>query len=101
MGILLFVVEDTFSIRERDLMILLPGVSDRLNAAAGASIELRRPDGSRLATTFKCQAVFGLKPGQAVPILIPLPRDQVPVGTEVWLSDVNGSVLSEKKWSRE
>lgn len=86
-AVLLFVVEDVFSIKGRDGAILTPGFPVRLKVAAGAAIELRRPDGSRLATTIKGIEMCCPNPKHAVPILIPLPQDQVPVGTEVWLSD--------------
>ena len=82
---LLFVVEDTFSIKGRGT-ILVPGFPDRLKMTAGASIELRLPDGSRLAMTIRGIAMW--RPNLAhLPILVPVPKEQIPVGTEVWLSE--------------
>ena len=49
----LFVVEETFSFTGREGTILVPGFPDHLEVTVGAIIELRRPDGSCLATTIK------------------------------------------------
>ena len=80
---LLFVVEDTFSIKGRGT-VLVPGFPVRLKMTAGASLELRLPDGSRLATTIGGIAMCC---PNLVPILVPVPKEQIPVGTEVWLSE--------------
>jgi len=90
MGRLIFVVEDTFSIKGRDGTILAPGVPAHFKVAVGASIELRRPDGSRLATTIIGIEFFSDPPNPKPerPIMVRALQDQVPVGTEVWLSDV-------------
>jgi hypothetical protein len=80
----LFTVEETFALRERGT-ILVPGLpgggGDRWRI--GDPLVLRRPDGSAVKT-----AIRGLDghpgPRGAVPVLVPVNEDEVPVGTEVW-----------------
>jgi len=86
----LFVVEGTFTIFGRGIA-LLPGVPKHEpgpRVAPGMSIELRRPDGTILATTIRAIEWFQTPPQPAAPLLMPpeIAKEEVPEGTEVWLA---------------
>jgi translation elongation factor EF-Tu-like GTPase len=90
MARLLFVVEDTFAIRGRGLVIV-PGIVQRADEVfrVGDPLRLKRPDGTELLT-----AVGGLEmfmspvPGEEIPILLrELGKEDIPVGSEVWSVD--------------
>lgn len=89
----LFVVEGTFTIFGRGIA-LLPGVSKCEpvpRVAPGMSIELRRPDGTLLATTIRAIEWFQTPPQPAAPLLLPpeIAKEDVPEGTEVWSADAH------------
>jgi hypothetical protein len=84
---LLMTVEQVFELGGQGL-VLVPGVSASMaNGLSGATIELRRPDGTSTKTTIasvnrptpntKNVYPIGLAPGLA--------REEAPIGTEVWL----------------
>lgn len=84
---LLFVVEDTFSIRGRGL-ILCPGWNRDASPSGigtGTLNELRRPDGSARGTVIKAVELISTPPQPTVPILIrgDFRKEDVPPGTEV------------------
>ncbi len=85
----LFVVEDTFAIRTRGL-VLVPGLvpvgAERFRS--GDPIELRRPDGSALAATIGGLEMLSPDPSRGLTLLISgMAKDDVPIGTEVWSVD--------------
>jgi len=86
----LFVVEGTFSIFGLGIS-LLPGVSryePGPRVTPGMSIELRRPDGTTLATTIRAIEWFQTPPQPTAPLLMPpeITEEEIPNGTEVWLA---------------
>jgi len=88
----LFRVEDVFEIQQRGC-VLLPGVpapSDQIPVIRKeAAILLRRPDGSERATFIRAlESIRRDKFHPEVPILLPrdLTKEDVPIGTEVWLA---------------
>jgi len=98
-GSRLFVVERTFTVFGRGIA-LLPGVpkfEPGPRVAPGMSIELRRPDGTILATTIRAIEWFQTPPQPAAPLLMPaeIAKEEVPEGTEVWLAD-SYPVLSQE-----
>ena len=80
----LFTVEDTFTIRGRGT-ILVPGIvpegDERFRI--GDALRLRRPDGSEVEATIDGIECFTPPPG-IYPIVVTLPKSDVPLGTEVW-----------------
>lgn len=87
----LFVVDDTFTVFGRGIA-LLPGVpkyETGPRVIPGMPIELRRPDGSRLETTIRAVEWFQTPPAPTAPLHLPpeIRKEDVPVGTEVWLHD--------------
>jgi translation elongation factor EF-Tu-like GTPase len=86
MASLLFVVEDTFSIKGRGT-VLVPGFSDRLNLKIGKPIEFRRPDGSRLTSAIQGIEMLSPNPTHTVPILVSVVKDEIPIKSEVWTID--------------
>lgn len=90
MARLLFVVEDTFAIRDRGL-VLVPGIAPQGDEVfrIGYPLRLRRPDGSELMTAIGgLEMIGGLAHRDAVPILLlGLGKVDVPVGSEVWSVD--------------
>jgi hypothetical protein len=100
----LFVVEETFTIFGQGIG-LLPGVpkyEGGPRVAPGMSIELRRPDGTILATTIRAIEWIQTPPGPAAPLLMPpeISKEEVPAGTEVWLSDALGLVTDSDSGSQ-
>jgi hypothetical protein len=90
-GARLFVVQGTFTVFGRGIA-LLPGVpkyEPGPRVAPGMSIELRRPDGTILATTIRAIEWFQTAPQRAAPLQLPpeIAKEEVPDGTEVWLTD--------------
>jgi hypothetical protein len=87
----LFVVDGTFTVFGRGIG-LLPGVpKDELGprVTPGMTIELHRPDGTVLATTIRAVEWFQTPPAPSAPLHMPpeIRKEDVPVGTEVWLDD--------------
>jgi len=78
----LFTVEDTFWITGRGV-VLTPGFGDK-PVRIGTVIRLIRPDRSTLLTTIR-----GVEFHIDQPILIGenLKKEDVPIGTEVWLAE--------------
>ena len=86
-------VEDTFVIEGRGL-IIIPGIpypSDSIRKIrVGEGIVLIRPDGSELNTTISSIEMIHRKPPVAHAPFAPsgsLTKEDVPIGTEVWLCD--------------
>jgi len=89
MGRLLFVVEDTFAIKSRGL-VLVPGIlpegSERFRV--GDPILLRKPDGSAVETRIGGLELLCPNPRHDVVIMLKeLTKADVPIGTEVWSMD--------------
>lgn len=83
-GVLLFKVENQFTIRGRG-MILTSGPGDHVkNVMTGANIRLVRPDKSELTTTIKGIAFEG---SHGILISGEFTKADVPVGTEVWTNE--------------
>jgi hypothetical protein len=89
-GILLFTVTDHFAIEGRGCVVL-PGIPDPSPTTpvlrGGASITLRRPDGSEVESVIReLEMLRPRPPTPFTPILLPLPitKSDVPIGTEVW-----------------
>jgi translation elongation factor EF-Tu-like GTPase len=80
----LFTVEDTFTIRGRGT-VLVPGIvpegGERFRI--GDALRLRRPDGSEVEATIDGIEFFSV-PAGTYPIVVGLPKLDVPLGTEVW-----------------
>jgi hypothetical protein len=82
----LFVVEDTFAIRGRGL-VLVPGVLPEGDECfqVGDPILLHKPDGSAIATRIGGLELLCPNPrGDVLIMLKELAKADVPVGTEVW-----------------
>ena len=91
MSFRLFIVDGRFTVFGRGIA-LLPGVPKDAAGpcvAPGMSIELHRPDGTILATTIRTVEWWQTPPSSCAPLhLSPeIEKDDVPVGTEVWLVD--------------
>jgi hypothetical protein len=88
----LFVVEDTFFIKRRGL-VLVPGIVPQAKERfrVGDPIVLKRPDGPRLESTIGGIEIISCsppRPGTDVVILLKnLDKAEVPIGTEVWSVD--------------
>ena len=86
----LFVVEDTFSLKDRRLVPvpgILPESEERFRV--GDPIQLRRPDGSCLEWKIGgIEMPLVARPRHDVVISLQgLGKDDVPIGTEVWSVD--------------
>jgi len=81
----LFTVDDVFSIRDRGT-IIVPGVVPEGDEKfrIGDQLRLVRPDGSEVATTIDGIAFFNPDPQRRYAVIVPLPKPEIPVGTEVW-----------------
>ncbi|MBX3452581.1 MAG: hypothetical protein KF777_23770 [Planctomycetaceae bacterium] len=85
----LFTIEDVFDIGGCYL-IPVPGVPKTVpGIRAGLPIELQRPDGSKLATVIWCIVLVDPHdPERPTQIgLQGLRKEDIPVGTEIWLCD--------------
>ncbi len=80
----LFTVEDTFTIRGRGT-ILVPGIVPEGDGRfrIGDALRLRRPNGSEVEATIDGIECFNVPQG-TYPIVVGLPKSDVPLGTEVW-----------------
>ena len=83
----LSIVEDTFAIEGRGLVIV-PGIrlSDpSARVYVGDPLELRRADGTTQVTSVRGIEMGGR--GDFIPLLLAdgITKDDVPIGTEVWL----------------
>ncbi len=88
----LFTVTQTFNITSRGL-ILLPGLGDHI-VRVGSSIRLVRPDKTELFTKIKGITFEGTRD-----ILIEehISKNEVPIGTEVWLVENKHSETTPKQ----
>jgi len=88
MAICLMKVSEIFEIKGRGLVACL-GVSWDLQEEfqIGQTVELRRPDGSRLTT--EIQGIEHISPNmhRVTPLLFHLSKRDLPIGTEVWTID--------------
>ena len=95
MGRRLLVVKATFEIEGRGL-VLVPGILPEGDECfrAGDPIELRKPDGSAIATWIGGLELLCPNPrGDVVIMLKQLAKTDVPIGTEVWsVSGAEGSM---------
>lgn len=85
----LFTVEDTFSVRDRGL-VLIPGIIPMHHERFGTGdpITLLRPDGSVMDTKIGGLEMLDPNPNCDVVILLKgMLKTEVPVGTEVWSVD--------------
>jgi hypothetical protein len=92
MDILLFTVEEVFYIKGLGA-VLYPGISHSgPNARVGQPITLLRPDGQEVKTTIKGFPMINRK-GHYNSAAIVLPKnikaDEIPVGSQVWLTDAD------------
>jgi hypothetical protein len=91
---LLFVVQDTFTIKEQGL-ILHPGLIPEREEhfRIGDPILLRRPDGTALKWQIDGLGLIHTpKPCNEVPVFLKgLSKDDVPAGTECWTIDAANS----------
>jgi hypothetical protein len=86
---MLFVVEDTFFIKGRGL-VLAPGITPRGDERlrVGDPLLFKRPDGSELRTAIGELEMFMCSRVDRMPILLlELGKADVPVGSEVWSVD--------------
>jgi hypothetical protein len=78
----LFKVEATFLITGRDLVVTSGAANKTGLIKAGMEIDLIRPDGSEVRTIVK-----GISFERNQDLLIPLMKEDVPAGTEIWTID--------------
>jgi hypothetical protein len=87
---MLFIVEDTFWIKGRGL-ILVPGLSAQRDEVIriGDPLLLTRPDGSTIVSQIRgIEMIIGTNRRDGIPILVAdLCKDHVPIGTKVWSVD--------------
>jgi hypothetical protein len=85
---LLLVVEDTFQIAGRGL-IVVPGPSADRYKPGPLRVELRRPDGTRSEANGRLEFSFVSPPPKLAPplacVLLGLTKRDVPLGTQVWV----------------
>jgi hypothetical protein len=90
MATLLFVVEDTFAIPGRGLL-LTPGIipGGKVILRAGDRIRMRRPDGKTTDSTISSNECLMSAPHNNASYLVfnELTKDDVPIGTEIWSID--------------
>ena len=90
MARLLFVVEDTFFIKGRGL-VLVPGIVPQGEERIGDTLVFKRPDGSHLKWTIGgFEMIHCTPPKQTTDMFIVLKglnQDDVPIGSEVWSID--------------
>jgi hypothetical protein len=90
MGQLLFIVEDRFEIAGRPDLVLVPGIpSSAGTLPVGQPLLLKRADGSAMTSSIGgFELLHTPLPKDSVPISVyGLRKDDVPVGTEVWMAD--------------
>lgn len=82
-----YTVEDVFQITGRGCVVMAGLPDGELAVRPGAGVVLKRPDGSEITTT-----VRGTDPGvrgengvSLAILLAEITKDDVPIGTEVWL----------------
>jgi hypothetical protein len=85
----LFRVEDVFAIVGRGC-VLVPGIPHSLSISIkrGASLKLRRPDGTVIRTHLQeIEMINSTSTRQSTAISLPrdVKKTDVPIGTEVWL----------------
>jgi GMP synthase (glutamine-hydrolysing) len=81
-------VTDVFEITGRGV-VAYPGVSGDGPFALriGQTVELRRPDGTRVQTAIRGIEHLNPNPNCVVPLLFNLSKSDLPVGTEIWITE--------------
>jgi hypothetical protein len=80
------VVEDTFLIKGRGLLIA-PEVDLGDRIQVHVDVELERPDGTRVKTTALAQIPFFVPARKSHHVLqLQLAKEEVPIGTVIWIS---------------
>ena len=85
----LFIVDDTFQIRGRGV-VLSPGLNPdiKVNLHIGDPILLKRPDGTAFTWTISGIGFQTPNPSHTLPLLLKdLRKEEIPIGTEVWTDD--------------
>jgi len=81
----LFTVEDAFTIRGRGTILvpgLIPQGDERFRV--GDLVRLLRPDGSEVEKPIGGIDMFNVPAHGGYAIVVALPKQEVPIGTEVW-----------------
>jgi hypothetical protein len=86
MARLLFIVDDTFAVRNRGI-VLVPGIALEDKAGTGTKVLLKLPDGSQSTCSILGAEQFMDARVTTRAILVDLEKSQVPIGTEVWTID--------------
>ena len=92
----LFTVNDSFDIAGR-YVIPVPGVPPSIRGVRqGLKIELRRPNGTIIPTEVACVPIIDpYDPHRPIQIgLRGLSKDDIPVGTEIWMIDESATMRS-------
>lgn len=88
MGERLLVVTDAFELSSRGATALVPALDwDGDGRHRDLAVELRLPDGRRVATLARLMVEHFTPGGFKRVVHVPLPKAEVPPGTEVWTTD--------------
>jgi hypothetical protein len=86
----LLTVEDTFLIEGRGVIVTPSVPVDSYSGSRSRVVSLRRPDGTERATSATLTIPF-VSPAPAalsyVCLLVGLTKEDVPLGTEIWIDD--------------
>jgi hypothetical protein len=86
--ILLSRVEDVFQLRGRGCVVV-PGIPSSIECPIqiGSVVRLRRPDGSEANTVIQGIGSGGSPAAPGTPVLLgtEIVKDDVPIGTEIWV----------------
>ena len=88
MSKLLVAVEDTFEITGRGLVVVPGPLTQDFAGPAKVQVVLHRPDGSRMSAPLLIQYHFQTPPPKEYRwacIFTTLSKQDVPIGTEIWL----------------
>jgi hypothetical protein len=83
-------VEDTFHIEGRGVIVMPTVPIDSYSGSRSRTVSLRRPDGTTTAAnaTFDIPCVLTPPPAlYYLCLLVGLTKEDVPVGTEIWIDD--------------
>src|SRR5687768_15995128 len=95
---LLFVIEDTFAIKERGVIAVGKlGDAERARYRVGDAVEIRRQDGSVVQSVISGVPMGMLGAGKAEVLLSGLSGSDVGVGDQVWVSAPDAELL--KDWN--
>jgi translation elongation factor EF-Tu-like GTPase len=87
---LLSVVEDVFQISGRGSVVVVPGIPREgdWHIKTGDPLTLKRPDGTAASTVVRGIEMASPPHPHFIPILLGLrlTKDDVPIGTELWVS---------------